>query len=531
MLLIITACSESSRTSGAEASAQWLTLTVGSSPNTLDPHLATGVPSWKILTALGEGLVAINGQTLEVKPAVAERWEISEDGLHFRFHLRDNAKWSNGEPVTAADFANSWERMLSPSLGNPYAQDLFAVSGARAFFAGDLKDFAGVGVKAVADNVLEITLEKYDPLFLKKLAAVTAAPVNRKAMEKHGGFADPANPWTRPGNFVGNGPFVLVKGDLNTTIEVRKNPHFWDADEIRLEGIRFVPADTETVQERLFRSGQIQLAYEGSLSAEKQAQYRANSPEKIVTQPVYGTYTYYFNITRAPFDNADVRKALAYAVDKELITRRVTRGGEVTAYSLTPPDKRYQPPKMPAYDPDRARELLARAGFPDGRNFPPVTIIYNTADNHRNIALAIQQMWKKELNIEVALENQEWQVFLSNRQNLNYSVARAGSLSSYADPIDFLDSFKSGHGMNNTGWSHTGYDDLVNKAGEMRDENSRFAALSAAESILLEELPVFPIYFYVKNFLVAPEVKGMQFNPVDLPEYRGVYIESDSLVP
>ncbi len=508
-----------------------MTLTVGSSPNTLDPHLATGVPSWKVLAALVEGLVAIDGQTLAVKPAVAERWEISEDGLHYRFHLRGDARWSNGEPVTAADFVASWERMLSPGLGNPYAQDLFAVSGGRAFFTGELTSFADVGVKAVSGNILEITLEKYDPLFLKKLAAVTAAPVNRSEVEKHGGFTDPANPWTRPGKFVGNGPFVLVKGGLNAPIEVRKNPHFWDAGEIRLEGIRFVPADTETVQERLFRSGQIQMAYEGSLSAEKQAQYRENFPEKIVTQPIYGTYSYYFNTTRPPFDKVDVRKALAYAVDKELITRRVTRGGEAAAYSLTPPDARYRPPKMPGYDPDLARTLLARAGFPDGRNFPPVTIIYNTADNHRNIALAIQQMWRKELNIEVALENQEWQVFLSNRKNLNYAVARAGSLSSFADPNDFLDSFKSGHGMNNTGWSRADYDDMVNSAGAVRDEKSRLEMLSAAEAILLEELPVFPIYFYVKNFLIAPEVKGMKFNPVDLPEYRGVYIESDSQVP
>lgn len=526
VLAVLAACSRTSDDHQIQdVGRNVLNLTAGSGPVTLDPHRATGVPAWKVLSALVEGLVSMDYKTMEIMPGVAETWQESEDGLRLLFHLRTEAKWSNGEPLTAADFVYSWQRMLSPGLGNPYATDLFAVKNARAFFTRETTDFSTVGVKALSDRILEITLEYYDPLFLRRLAAVTAAPVHRGTVEKFGAIDDPGNAWTHAGHFVGNGPFTLTKWELDSFIEVEKSASYWDAEQIKLDALRFWPVESEAVQERLFRAGQLHFAYEGTLSPEKIAGYKNRTPQVLFTQPIYGTYSYYFNTTRTPFNQAAVRKAFALAIDKSLIVERVTRAGELEAYAITPIDDRYSAPRMASYDPVKAREFLAAAGFPGGQGFPPVTLIYNTTDMHRKIAVAIQQMLKKELNVNVVLENQEWQVFLSNRKNLDFQVARAGAVSNLADPLDFLDSFKSGHGMNHTGWSNADYDALVNEAVRSNNSDQRMALLAQAESILLDELPVLPLFYYVKNYLVAPEVKGVQFNVVDMPDYRGVYLD------
>lgn len=526
LMAVFGACARpADETQPPETGVQLLNLTVGSSPVTLDPHLATGMPAWKVLSALTEGLVSVNYQTMEVMPGVAETWQQSEDGLRLLFHLRTDAKWSNGEPLTAADFVYSWRRMLSPALGNPYATDLFAVNNARAYYMGEISDFSTVGVKALSDRILEITLEYYDPLFLQRLANVTAAPVHRNTVEKYGAIDDPGNTWTHAGHFVGNGPFTLRKWDLDSVIEVEKNLWFWDAEQIKLDTVRFWPVDSEAAQERMFRGGQIQFAYEGTMAPEKVASYKDRIPQVLFRQPIYGTYSYFFNTTRAPFNQLEVRKAFALAIDKSLIVGRITRAGEEEAYAITPVDNRYAAPQMEPYNPEKAREYLAAAGFPGGRGFPAVTILYNTTDMHRKIAVAIQQMLKKELNVEVILENQEWQVFLANRKNLDFQMARAGSVSSFADPLDFLDSYKSGHGMNHTGWSNPEYDALVSQAVRTNDASRRMGLLAEAEAILLQEMPVLPLFYYVKNYLVAPEVKGVQFNVVDLPDYRGVYID------
>jgi len=527
VLLTLLACSKNEDKKGGSATPeQVLRITIGASPANLDPHQATDVPGLKVVAALMEPLLTTDYQTFEVQPGVAESWEVLEDAMLYRFKIRENAKWSNGDPLTSHDFVYSWQRILSPGLGNQYALDYYAIQNAGAFHRGELKDFSEVGVKAISDKELEFRLEKRDPLFLKRLAVETTSPVHRATVEKFGAIDDPNNPWIRAGNFVGNGPFLLKYWELNQIIEVEKNPHYWDADSIKLQKILFNPAESESVEERLFRAGQIHIAYGGRIPVDKIARYKAEAPEQFVSQPAYATYFYVFNVTKPPFDNVDVRRAFAYAIDKEALTQYVTKNGEPAANALSPISAAYNPPKMPAFNPELAREHLAKAGFPGGKGFPKVTLTYNTMEMHQAIAVAIQQMWKKELNVDVTLENQEWKVFLNFRENLQHDIARAGSFSTFADPMDFLDSFRSGHGMNDTGWSNAEYDRLIEASGQALTDKERYELLYQAEQILLDQVPLIPLYYYTQSYLIKPEVKGFKFSMADYPSFKGVYLEA-----
>src|SRR5690606_37154606 len=247
-----------------------------------------------------------------------------------------------------------------PGLGNQYALDYYAIKNAAAFHRGEIEDFDEVGVKALSDRLLEFRLERRDPLFLKRLADARTAPVHQATVEIFGTIDDPNNPWIRAGNYVGNGPFILKRWELNQIIEVEKNPHYWDAEKILLQRVRFNPAENESVEERLFRSGQIDIAFGGRIPVDKIARYKAERPEVFLSQPAYATYFYLFNTQKPPFDKVDVRRAFSYAIDKKLITQRITKNGEAVANALSPISEAYQPPQMPAYNPELAREYLAK---------------------------------------------------------------------------------------------------------------------------------------------------------------------------
>ena len=523
---LIAGCSDESKSSNKpEQPAQVLRMSIGAFPANIDPHQVTDIPGFKVVAALMEPLLVTDYQTFTLQPGVAESWEELEDGTLFRFTLRKDVKWSNGDPITADDFVYSWQRILSPGLGNQYALDYYAIKNAGAFHRGEIKDFAEVGVKALSDRLLEFRLERRDPLFLKRLASENTAPVHKATVEKFGAMDDPNNNWIRAGNYVGNGPFVLKYWELNQIIELEKNPYYWDADKIRLQKVLMNPAETESNEERLFRSGQIDIAYGSRIPVDKIARYKAESPEVFFSQPAYATYFYLFNTQKPPFDNVNVRRAFSYAIDKALLTQHVTKNGEQVANALSPISNAYKPPQMQSYNPDLAREYLAKAGYPGGKGFPKVTLSYNTADLHQALAVAIQQMWKKELNVDVGLENQEWKVFLNFRQNLQHDIARAGSSSTFADPVDFLDSLRTGHGMNDAGWSNPEFDGLIEKSNRAATQQERYELLYQAESILLDQLPLIPIYYYTYSYLKSPEVKGFEFNMVDHPNFKGVYLD------
>ncbi|HSX85692.1 MAG TPA: peptide ABC transporter substrate-binding protein [Cellvibrio sp.] len=522
---IVSCSSKTDDKSDLEKTQQVLRMSIGAFPGTIDPHQVTDMPGLKVVVALMESLLVTDYLTFTQHPAVAESWEELEDGTLYRFTLRENAEWSNGETITAEDFVYAWQRILSPGLGNQFALDYYAIKNAGAFHKGEIDDFTQVGVKALSERLLEFRLEKRDPLFLKRLSDARTAPVHRATVEKFGAIDDPNNPWIRAGNYVGNGPFILKRWELNQIIEVEKNPHYWDAEKITLEKVLFNPADSESIEERLFRSGQIDIAFGGRIPVDKIARYKAEAPDVFFSQPAYATYFYLFNVQKPPFDNVDVRKAFSYAIDKNLITQRITKNGEAIANALSPISEAYKPPQMQEYNPQLAREHLAKAGFPGGKGFPQVALSYNTAEIHQALAVAIQQMWKKELNVDVVLENQEWKVFLDFRQNLQHDIARAGSSSSFADPVDFLDSLRTGHGLNDTGWSNREYDELVESSNQAATQQERYELLYKAEQILLDQLPLIPIFYYNYSLLKSPQVKGFEFNMVNYPVYKGVYLE------
>ncbi len=481
-------------------------------PQTIDQHQATGTPGLRVIEALTENLVKANYKAGTIEPAMAERWEASADGLKYTFYLRRGLKWSNGAPLTAKDVVYSWRRALAPALGNQYAQNYYAIEGAEAYNRGKDADFSKVGVKALDETTVEFTFRRHDPIFLKRLTESTTAPVHQATVEAHGAFDDPTNTWIRAGNHVGNGPFMLVEWELNKILKVKKNPYYWNASAVWLEEIFFHPAETEMIEERLFRTGVTDLQLGTRVPGIKKAYYEKERPGELIDQPAYATYFYLFNTTKAPFDDINVRRAFTYAIDRQLITDRVTKNNEQPAFALSPSSAQYTPPAVNMFDPEKAKQFLAEAGYPNGKGFPTVTLTYNTMDTHRKIAIAIQQMWKNVLNVDAVIENQEWKVFLNHRQNLEHQIARAGSLSSLLDPSDFLESYVTGHGMNDTGWSNAKYDALIKKASSEVDNKKRMEFLYQAEAVLIEELPILPLYYYKYNHLISPKVKGVEFN-------------------
>ena len=493
-------------------------------PQELDPHIVTGIPEANIIAALLEGLVAKDPKTLEPIPAVAERWEISDDGKTYTFFLRKNARWSNRDPVTARDFVWSWWRALQPALGNQYAYMLFVIENAEAYNKGDIQDFERVGVKALDDHTLEVRLTHPTPYFLQLLDHQSTYPVHRGTIEAFGAPDQRGTRWTRPGNYVGNGPFVLTTWQLNKIIEVRKNPYYWDADNVRLNGIDFRPIENVSTEERMFRAGQLHITQ--TIPIDKVPEYRKNNPGVLQVAPYLGTYYYRFNVKKPPFDDPLVRKALNLAIDRKAIVTSITKGGELPAATFTPPDTMgYTAESDLRFDPEEARRLLAEAGYPDGEGFPVTDLLYNTSEGHQKIAVAIQQMWNQYLNVDIKLNNQDWKVFLNSVNLGDYDIARAGWIGDYVDPNTFLDMWVTGGGNNQTGWSNPRYDEIILKLAPAADTQAeRYALMREAEAILLDELPVIPLYIYTSKSLIKPSVHGIYGNLLDHILYKNVWL-------
>lgn len=497
----------------------------GTEPQELDPHIVTGVPENRIITALLEGLVLKDPKTLEPIPGVAEKWELSADGREYVFHLRANARWSNGDAVTAQDFAWSWWRALQPELGNQYAYMYYPIKNAEAYATGKLKDFNQVGVQVVDAHTLKVTLANPTPYFLQLLDHYSMFPVHRATIEKFGAPGERGTRWTRAGNFVGNGPFMLTQWDLNKVVVVAKNPHYWDAAGVLLNGIRFYPTENVSTEERMFRAGQLHIT--GAMPTDKVPLYKTTKPQFLRLAPYLGTYFYRLNTQVPQLRDKRVRQALALAIDRQSLVDNLLKGGQQPAYTFTPPDTLGYTAVSPLrYDPAKARALLAAAGYPDGRGFPPTEILYNTSEGHQKIAVALQQMWKTNLNIEVRLNNQDWKVYLDSEAAGRFEISRAGWIGDYVDPNTFLDLWITGGGNNRSGWSNAEYDRLVlQDAPAAATREQRYAYFRRAEAILLDELPMIPLYTYTSAHLVALPVKGMPGNILDYALYKNMYLE------
>jgi oligopeptide transport system substrate-binding protein len=344
-----------------------------------------------------------------------------------------------------------------------------------------------------------------------------------KVIKQHGAIDDRNNPWTRPEFFVGNGPFVLKEWRMNSHILVEKSPTYWDKKNVKLNSIYFDPTEDSDTAERMFRSGQLHSV--PVVSPSKVAFYRKNKPNLINVYPLLATYFYKFNVTRPGVSDKRVRKALAMAIDRHAITETIMRAGELPALYFTPPNTGgYTCKTHISEDVAEARRLLAEAGYPDGKGFPKVEVLFNTLQAHKAVAEALQQMWKKNLNIDIVLHNEEWKVYLDSMRRTNFSLGRAGWIGDYVDPSTFLDQFTTESGNNETGWSNPEYDRLIRLAGSTGDQAVRYDAYQKAEAILLDELPIMPIYFYTQPRIILPCVKGWYPNVIDEYDYKSIYL-------
>ena len=499
----------------------------GTEPQGLDPHVVTGLPESHIVRALFEGLAVKNPYTLEPEPGVAQRWDISDDGRTITFYLNPQARWSNGDLMTAEDYVWSWQRALNPAMGNQYAYMLYPVENAEAFATGKLADFDAVGVKALDKHTLQVRLNAPTPYFIQLMDHYSTFAVHRPTIEKFGAASDRFTPWTRVENIVGNGAFRLQEWKLNRRITIEKSATYWDRDKVTLNAVVFYPTENISSEERMFRVGQ--LHYTQTIPLDKIPVYRAMADSPYVNAPYLGTYYYLLNIDQPPLDDVRVRQALSLAIDRDRLNNTVLHGANVSAYSITPPGTLgYQPPVLFSHDVQRARQLLSDAGFPDGRGWPGLELIYNTSESHRKIAVALQQMWKDALNIQVTLSNQEWKVYLDSVDQMNFQMARRGWIGDYVDPNNFLDLFLCEGGNNNTGFCDPDYDDMIlRQAPQAASREERYAIFHAAETLLMEQMPIIPIYTYTSNHLINPSVKGMPSNLMDSLNLKYVSLEQN----
>jgi len=515
---------------------QELIFNNGSEPETLDPAIMTGVTEHTLALALYEGLTSHDPETLEPRPGVALRWEVSADGRTYTFSLRKNAKWSNGDPVTAEDFRWSWYRVMT-HLEADYAYLMKDyIAGGKKFFAAHVETVKGtkkpasyevfqelVGVTVPDPYTLVVKLANPTAYFLDLTTFETYMPVHRATVEKWG------DQWTRPEHWVGNGPFRLQEWSPRKRIVMVPDPQYWDAGFVKLTKITALPLDDLDVVYKKFINGEVHWVKTVPTAKLDDAKKR---PEYFVA-PYLGSYFYRFNTTREHLKDKRVRKALSLAVNRKTITGDVTKAGQIPAPWFCPAiaSAKYEPPKGFAYDPDQARKLMAEAGYhdgPGGKQFPKLTVFYNTSEDHKKVAERIAQMWRENLGINVSLRNSEWKVYLKTVENLEYDVARAGWIGDYGDPMTFLDMWVTGGGNNNTGWASPRYDALILQAQKEQDLAKRAKILQEAERIVVEdEFPILPIYMYVNQGMKVDGLQGWYENVRDLHPFKYHYFEPD----
>lgn len=508
---------------GAKPGPKYIRYAVGAEPETLDPRKSTSVAASTIQAQLFEGLTSIDADGNPV-PAAAERWEISPDGTKYTFYLRPGAKWSNGDAVTAQDFEFAWKSCLSPELASSYAYQLYYLKNGEDY--NTKKATADdVGVKAVSDQVLEVTLERPTPYFLSLTAFHTYYPVHRRTVEANERWAASAT------GIIGNGPFKIVNWVHENKLELARNENYWDAAKVRMPRLDFVLVDSNNTVLIMFERGQVDMAENPPIN-EIPRLIREN---KLQIFPYLGTYYYTFNVAQPPFNNPKVRKAFSYAIDRQAIVTQITQGGQQPAMALVPqgladavPDEDFRV-KGGTYfrdnDVESARQLLAEAGYPQGRGLPAVSILYNTSESHKMIAEAVQEMWKKNLGADVQLNNQEWKVFLDNLDKRNYQVARDNWVGDYADPMTFLELFESTNGNNVPGYQNPAYDALIRQAREAGDPAVRMQTLHQAEKMLMDDAVIAPLYFYTNPVVIRPNVKGFIRTILGTVYFKEAYLE------
>jgi oligopeptide transport system substrate-binding protein len=495
-----------------------LTLCNGDEPQTLDPAIVTGQLEGRICLALFEGLTTRNAKG-GIIPGMADRWTISPDGLTYTFHLRPGVKWSDGEPLTAYDFVNSWERTLNPATASEYSYQLYYLVNGEAYGTGKIHDFSQVGVKAPDPATLIVTLAHPTAYFLELTSFQTLCPVPIATIEKYG------HDWIKPGRMISNGPYLLKEWRLDDYLLLEANPYYWRR--VPIPRIKVLPTNSATACFNLFYSRKTDVLLDKT-SVPPQLVQDIKTKPYFHAMPFGGTAFMRYNVKRKPFDDVRVRKAFALALDKQDIVTKITRAGEQVADTLVPPGSiGYTPPAGLAYNPDEARRLLAEAGYPGGKGFPDVNLLYASRGIGTQIATEVQALLRRELGItSIHLRGQEWKVYLNTQQLIDFDFDLGGWIGDYNDPQTFLDMFVTDGGNNDTGWSNPQYDRMLQTSEVTPDPAQRMKILHDMESLLVQDgVPIVPVYYYTGMALYYPDkLGGFEPNFVDDHRWGEFYI-------
>ncbi len=486
--------------------AQNFTIVNGAEPASLDPHYVEGVPEHRLTMAFFEGLTVSDPKTNRAIPGIAESWTFSKDYKTVTFKLR-KATWSDGVPITADTVVKSWLRKMDPKNAFQYA-DLPAgvIAGAADYLAGKAGP-ESVQIKAVDPQTFQVNLVGPTPHFADMTTHYAFAIVPIHAIEKYG------KDWVKPANWVSDGPFILSEWKPQEKIVAVPNPRYWDAKNVKLKKITFIPNDDVNVGYNLYKTGAADWI--DTVPSELMDEIKLRKDFHVA--PEYGTYYFIINVTRKPLDNVLVRKALASAIDKKALVEKVTKGGQIPANAFVPPSAGYTPAKGFAYNPEEAKKLLAQAGYPGGKGFPKIAILYNTSSNHKRIGEFVQSQWKENLGINVDLVNQEWSTYLDTRSSAhNFDIARAGWIADYLDPSTFSDMWVTGGTQNDGLYSNKKYDDAIENA-RLQSGAERLKTLMDAEDVLInQDMAILPIYFYVtQNMINLDKWDGWYPNPLN----------------
>ncbi len=489
----------------------------GAEPQTLDPTLGEGVPGAMIRGDLFEPLMRTDRDG-KVVPGQAASYTISDDQKVYTFKIRKDAVWSNGDKVTAKDFAYSFKRAVDPKTAAPYAWyvKILGIENASDIVAGK-KSPDTLGVKALDDETLQITLAKPIPYLLKGLAHGVMAPIPQKAVETFG------NKWTQPANIVTNGAYRLKEWVVNEKIVLEKSDNYYEKETVKIDKVTYLPIPEFSTEYNRYKAGEIDVT-SSDVSGPIYKEMKKTHPDEVKTYAQLGTYYYYLNMKKKPFDDVRVRRALSYAIDRNLITEKVLGSGQIPAYTFVPDGTDGYVAPIPEYKTwsqkqrdEAAVKLMTEAGITPQKPLA-FELLYNTSENHKKIALAISSMWKKVFKgaVKVTLKNQEWKTYIEEKKAGHYEVARAGWIGDYNEPSTMLDLLTKGHSSNNSFYDNPQYDALMNKARTTLDDARRNALYAEADMIMAKDMPIIPIYHYVTNRLVKPYVKGYPTaNPLD----------------
>jgi len=500
-------------TTGQElAAVQVLHAANGAEPETLDPHRATGVTASNVQRDIYEGLVteAADGSLI---PGAARSWTISDDGRVYTFRLRADGRWSNGDPVTAEDFVFGFRRSADPATLSEYSAILYPLENAEAVVNGQLPPDQ-LGVRAIDEHTLELRLHSPTPYLLGLLTHSSTYAVHRPSLQKFGAR------FAQPPNLVGNGAFRLEGWVVQSHIHLVRNTHYWDNANTTLDEVWYYPVENADSELNRYRANEFDLTY--TLPNRQIPWLRKNLPKELRISPYLASYFYGFNTSQPPFkDNIPLRKALSMAIDRDILMNKVSGAGEIAAYGWVPPVTGYknQQPEWASWTQEQrnaeARRLYALAGYSADKPLR-FQLMYNTEINHRRLAVAMAAMWREVLGAETEILNQEWRVFIQTRRSrIDTQLFRHGWVGDYNDPYTFAEILLSSHGINDMVYSNPRYDELLGRASREADPAVRMALLEEAERVMLDDMPILPLYFYVSKRVVKPWVVGYVDNIAD----------------